>query len=80
MKNKSINSTFSDLLNNNNDNQTNIHNKILNIQKIIQNTTISIQYYKMLNIFSNNDVNICINTLTELYTKSCVLIKEKDLL
>ena len=58
------------------ENQTAINNKILYAQKIIQNTIVSIQYYKLLDIFSNNDINICITTLTELFLKFSELIQE----
>lgn len=44
------------------------------IQEIIQNTTISIQNYKYISIFSNIDLNICITALNELYASSQKLI------
>ena len=78
MKKKNIINTFSNLSNIDNtiDYYSKIHDKILNIQKIIQNTTLSIQQYKLLNIFSNNDVDVCINTLKELYNKSTTIIED----
>jgi len=48
------------------------------IQKIIQNTTISIQNYKYISIFSNVDLNICITALNELYASSQKLLSKLD--
>lgn len=44
-----------------------IEDRIVHIRSIIRNTILSIQNYKRMNIFSNSDVAICMNTLTELY-------------
>ena len=78
MKNKSINNTFSNLPNIELNVGINsfIHEKILYIQKIIQNTILSIQQNKILNIFSNNDIDICIATLGDIYSNSCSLIED----
>ena len=82
MKNKSIKNTFYNSSKNEIniidaiDNYSLINDKIIFIQEIIRNTILSIQNYKMLNIFSNNDIDICNTTLTELYSKTCSLIEE----
>ena len=55
-----------------------INDKLLYTQNIIQKTIKSIQYYKLLDIFSNNDINICITTLTEIFIKISQLIKENS--
>jgi len=44
--------------------------KIKYFQEIIQNTTISIQEYKSMELFSNSDTNICMTNLSELYKKT----------
>lgn len=47
-----------------------IHDKVIHIQKIIQNTVLSINQYKKYEIFSNSDVILCLSTLSELYEKT----------
>jgi len=47
-----------------------IVDKIHNIQRIIQNTLISIAQYKMLDIFTPGDCTICVSSLNELYAKT----------
>ena len=49
------------------------------IQEIIQNTTISIQEYKQMSIFSNVDMNTCITVLNELYICSRNVIGMSDI-
>ena len=46
-----------------------IHDKVVYVQKIIQNTVLSINQYKKYEIFSNSDVILCISSLTDLYDK-----------
>jgi hypothetical protein len=53
-----------------------IHDKVVYIQKIIQNTVLSINQYKKYDIFSNSDVILCISSLTDLYDK-CKIILQK---
>jgi ATP-dependent Lon protease len=48
------------------------------IQEIIQNTTISMQNYKNISIFSNVDLNACITVLNELYVSSRTVISTLD--
>ena len=89
MKNKTIiyntSTHFIDLTNNSNNNikdpiEVNriINEKILYIQKTIRNTILHIQHYKLLNIFSNTDIEICNISLTDLYSKSCKIIEENN--
>jgi ATP-dependent Lon protease len=47
-----------------------ITKKIEYFQEIIRKTIFSIQSYKKYELFSNSDVNICINTLNEIYSKT----------
>jgi ATP-dependent Lon protease len=49
--------------------------KIKYIQDIIRNTIISVKTNKLLEIFSNNDANLSISVLSELYTKTNELLK-----
>jgi len=51
--------------------------KIKYIQKIIQNTIISIQTYKKFEIFTNGDMNICMNKLEELYEATIQILHNK---
>ena len=44
-----------------------VKDKIHHIQDIIRNTLVSIQIYKKHEIFSNNDIIVCMNSLNELY-------------
>jgi len=44
--------------------------KIKYFQEIIQNTTISIQEYKSMELFSNSDINVCMTNLSEIYEKT----------
>ena len=44
------------------------------IQEIIRNTSISVQYYKKIAIFSNVDVNACQMALNDLYVSTTELI------
>ena len=59
--------------NNNDKNNTNIqefiHEKNIYIQEIIENTIISIQQHKKNNLFSENDVNLSVSILLDLYEK-----------
>ena len=48
-----------------------ISEKIKYFQEIIQNTTLSIQEYKSMELFSNSDANICMTNLSEIYEKTC---------
>ena len=50
-----------------------IEEKIIIFQEIIQNTIISTNKYKILDILSNNDVNICIHDLEILFNKLNIL-------
>jgi hypothetical protein len=52
-----------------------IHDRVLYLQEIIRNTILSIQEYKKLEIFSNNDTILCISVLNELFEKTVVLIE-----
>ena len=52
-----------------------IKNKVLYIQNIIRNTTLSIYNYKKYEIFSNSDVTICISSLNELYEKTSHILE-----
>jgi ATP-dependent Lon protease len=54
----------------NNDVKQFIHKKINYFQEIIQNTNLSIQQYKFMELFSNSDINICLTNLQELYEKT----------
>jgi hypothetical protein len=47
-----------------------IKNKIEYIQEIIRNTILSLHNNKKNEIFSNSEINICINSLQELYKKT----------
>ena len=47
-----------------------INDKITILQEIIRNTIISIKKHKQQEIFSNNDVNLSINILNEIYEKT----------
>jgi ATP-dependent Lon protease len=53
-----------------------IQDKVLQLQKIIQNTVLSINTYKKYEIFSNSDVILCITTLTELYDKTVEILNK----
>lgn len=44
--------------------------KIKYFQEIIQNTTMAIQEYKSMEIFSNSDINVCMANLSEIYEKT----------
>jgi len=54
-----------------------ITEKIKYIQKIIQNTIISIQGYKKVEIFTNGDINICMNKLEELFETTIQILQNK---
>ena len=54
---------------NNSNIQEFIREKNIYIQEIIENTIISIQQHKKNNLFSENDVNLSISILLELYEK-----------
>ena len=47
-----------------------IKNRIYRAREIITDTIISVQLYRKYNIFSNSEVNICITSLRDLYTKT----------
>jgi hypothetical protein len=47
-----------------------ISEKVKYFQEIIQNTTLSIQEYKSLELFSNSDINVCMTNLSEMYEKT----------
>jgi len=47
-----------------------ISEKVKYFQEIIQNTTLSIQEYKLLELFSNSDINVCMTNLSEMYEKT----------
>ena len=47
-----------------------ISEKIKYFQEIIQNTTLSIQQYKSMELFSNSDLNMCMTNLSEIYEKT----------
>jgi len=53
-----------------------IEEKVTYIQEIIRNTISSIKIHKEHNIFSNNDANLSISVLTELYEKTNDVIKQ----
>jgi len=44
--------------------------KIKYFQEIIQNTTMAIQEYKSMELFSNSDINVCMANLSEIYAKT----------
>jgi len=44
--------------------------KIKYFQEIIQNTTMAIQEYKSMELFSNSDINVCMSNLSEIYAKT----------
>lgn len=46
-----------------------ISDKVAHIRNILTDTSISIQLYKKLGLFSNSEVNICISSLNELHGK-----------
>jgi len=67
--------------NNNNNNMEILQlvkDKIEHIQEIIRNTLISIQIYKKHEIFSNNDIIVCMNSLNELYENTNKIIHTND--
>jgi len=47
-----------------------ITSKIKYFQEIIQNTTMAIQEYKSMELFSNSDINVCMEILSEIYEKT----------
>lgn len=51
-------------------NDMTIDHKINYIRDIIRNTIFSIQNYKRIELFSNNDINTCISILIELFEKT----------
>lgn len=53
-----------------NRNDMTIKDKINYIRDIIRNTIFSIQNYKRIELFSNNDINTCISILIELFEKT----------
>jgi ATP-dependent Lon protease len=55
-----------------------IYDEIIHIQEIIQNTVLSIQYYNNIELFSNNDTNLCIQSLLTLFEKSKKIIEDCD--
>ena len=44
--------------------------KIKYFQEIIQNTILSMQEYKSMELFSNSDINVCMSNLSEIYEKT----------
>jgi hypothetical protein len=44
--------------------------KIKYFQEIIQNTTMAIQEYKSMELFSNSDINVCMTNLSDIYAKT----------
>lgn len=44
--------------------------KITYFQEIIQNTILSSQQYKSMELFSNSDINVCMSNLSEIYEKT----------
>jgi ATP-dependent Lon protease len=54
-----------------------IEEKIKYIQEIIQNTILSVQRLNKFEIFSNSEVDICINTLKDIYEKT-IAMKEQN--
>ena len=44
--------------------------KITYFQEIIQNTILSTQQYKSMELFSNSDINVCMSNLYEIYEKT----------
>jgi hypothetical protein len=55
--------------------KTLIEEKVVHIQKIIQNTVLSINQYKKYEIFSNSDVILCLSTLSEQYDKTLTILE-----
>jgi hypothetical protein len=53
-----------------------IDEKIQYIQEIIRNTNLSIKKNKENEIFSNNDTNLSISVLTELYEKTTTILAQ----
>jgi ATP-dependent Lon protease len=56
--------------------KTILNEKVCYIQEIIRNTVLSINNYKKYDIFSNNDVQLCISILNELYDKSKTILEK----
>jgi len=54
-----------------------IGEKISKIHDIIRNTILSIQRYKLLDIFSNSDIISALDTLDDLYKKASTLVSKK---
>jgi endopeptidase La len=52
-----------------------IQERICYIQEIIRNTILSIQEYRKIEVFSNNDTILCISVLNELFEKTVLLIE-----
>jgi hypothetical protein len=52
-----------------------IRDKIHYFQEIIRNTILSIQKYKTFELFSNSDLNICVQSLYDLYEKTNEITK-----
>jgi len=52
--------------------------KIYNLQKIISKTIISVQKYKMLDIFGPNELNICISTLENIYQQLNNILEQSN--
>ena len=52
--------------------------KIKYFQEIIQNTTMAIQEYKSMEIFSNSDINVCMANLSEIYEKTTEISRMVD--
>lgn len=57
--------------------QSFIVEKVSKIYEIIQNTILSIQRYKLLDIFSNSDIISALDTLDDLYKKATTLVSKK---
>jgi len=55
-----------------------VKDKIDHIQEIIRNTLLSIQIYKKYEIFSNNDIIVCMNSLNELYENTNKIIDSSE--
>jgi len=63
----------------NSESRTFIFDKIIYLQDIIQNTILSIKKNKQIDIFSNNDANLSITILIELYEKTNDIRKQLEL-
>lgn len=53
-----------------------IHERINRVRDIIRNTSLSAHTYKSVNIFSNSEITVCINSLNELFIKTTEILDQ----